>query len=168
MGKCRPWVTLFNNEINSESRRIRSCGGGRSNRELEDHLRRCFFDHESTTNDNVEYTHVPLSKPYRGANSTSVMIYRVTNCTTGKYQMTYTPTVRGYYQVSLMTNAVEAVQTVQLMSDGHLGGNLTLTEGRWYLNTFLPTRWPVSPSVLLRNLTDLNALTNLNTVSISR
>ena len=73
------------------------------------------------------YTVVPLSRPYLGDNATSVTIYKVENCTAGKYLVTYTPNVRGYYQISLRTLSVNEVQFVEILSEGDLGGNYTLT-----------------------------------------
>jgi hypothetical protein len=72
-------------------------------------------------------TTVPLSRPYLGANLTSVEIHRLKNCTTGKYLVTYHPVIRGYYQINLMTNSVDEVQYVEFLSEGGLGGNYTLT-----------------------------------------
>eukprot|EP01037_Dinobryon_pediforme_P044473 gene44473-56271_t len=70
---------------------------------------------------------ITLNKPYRGANYSSVAVYRTANCTTGNYLISYQPSIRGYYRLNVQTNAVDPVQVVDIFSQGNLGGNFTLT-----------------------------------------
>ena len=49
------------------------------------------------------------------------------NCTAGKYLVQYLPEVRGFYHVSIQVPSVQEVQLIEIVSDGNLGGNFTLT-----------------------------------------
>jgi hypothetical protein len=76
---------------------------------------------------------VPLSRPYIGDSITvgsPVNVYKLFNCTTGKYRVTYTPAVRGFYTINVLTKSVNEIQYFEFYSDqsyGNLNGTFTLT-----------------------------------------
>ena len=72
-------------------------------------------------------TKVPLSRPYLGKSSSSFQVYKIHNCTTGKYTVSYKPDVSGYYSINVSTQNVNEVQQVEFLSTGNLRGNYTLT-----------------------------------------
>ena len=72
-------------------------------------------------------TKVPLSRPYLGKSSSSFQVYKIHNCSTGKYTVIYKPDVSGYYSIKVNTQDVNEVQQVEFLSTGNLRGNYTLT-----------------------------------------
>ena len=86
------------------------------------------FNVVTMTRSNTYYTIVPLSRAYLGDTSSSLSVYKLSpNCTAGKYLVQYLPEVRGFYHVSIQVPSVQEVQLIEIVSDGNLGGNFTLT-----------------------------------------
>jgi hypothetical protein len=59
---------------------------------------------------------IPLSRPFLGDSTQNFSVYKVDNCTTGKYLVTYFPQVRGQYRLKLETQAVSGVRYVEIRS----------------------------------------------------
>jgi hypothetical protein len=123
------------------------------------------FDYSGTN------TTVPLSRPFLGSTTSSFEVYKLSNCSTGKYTVTYTPEVRGYYEINVLTQSVAEVQQVQFLSIGGLGGNYTLTvtsvvDGSLISQTSSVLYLGSSPSSELQIQMALN-LTLLGSVSVS-
>ena len=122
------------------------------------------------------YTVLPLSRPYLGASLTHVTVYKVLNCTTGKYAVTYTPKIRGTYLIHVQTLSVNEIQQVQFYTSGSgtLTGNYTLsitttdvTTGRSVQGTTRVLPLGATPATATQITAALNALTNLGGVSVT-
>ena len=50
---------------------------------------------------NLGHSVLPLARPYLGPSFTHLPVYRLRNCTTGSYLVTYTPWIRGAYRVNV-------------------------------------------------------------------
>ena len=70
---------------------------------------------------------VPLSRPYLGNDLSPFDVYKITNCTTGKYRITYTPKIRGRYNINILTKSVNEVQFFEIYADQNLNGVFKLT-----------------------------------------
>lgn len=115
---------------------------------------------------------IPLSRPYLGANISNAIVHKVINCTTGTYSASYSPSIRGLYSISVKTPSVDEVQLVQFKSSGLLNGSYTLTVSATSLGVsqtqttaplFLGSKQSSGAAVQ----SALNALTNLNSVSVN-
>ena len=122
------------------------------------------------------HTVVPLARPYLGPSVTNVPVYRLRNCSTGSYLVTYAPFVRGTYQVNVQVPAVNEVQQVAFYTTGtgSLGGNYTLTAavtnpstGLTTAATTAPLLLGATPSTAAQVQAALNGLSNLAGVTVS-
>ncbi|CAM6003542.1 unnamed protein product, partial [Sphagnum balticum] len=72
-------------------------------------------------------TTVPLERRYKGSSGTNISIYKTDQCVTGTYRLSYTPSVRGLYNIFVRTPSLNEVQIITFFSFGGLGGNYTLS-----------------------------------------
>ena len=121
---------------------------------------------------NISHTVLPLSRPYLGASLTRFTVYKLLNCTTGKYAVTYTPKIRGTYLIHVQTLSINEIQRVQFYTSGSgtLTGNYTLsiattdaTTGLAVQGTTRALQLGSSPATVVQITAALNALTNLGT-----
>jgi hypothetical protein len=117
-------------------------------------------------------TTVPLGRPFLGQSNSNFLVFKLSNCSTGKYTVTYTPKVRGYYNINILTENVNEVQKIEFLTNGALGGNYTLTvtsvvSGQLIAQTSSILQLGTNPSSELQIEKALN-LTLLGTVAVSR
>ena len=124
----------------------------------------------------LQYTVIPLSRPYLGASLIHTTVYKLLNCTTGKYAVTYTPKIRGNYLIHVQTMSINEIQQVQFytVGSGTLTGNYTLsitttdiTTGRNVQGTTRALQLGSTPSTVTQITAALNALTNLGGVTVT-
>lgn len=116
-------------------------------------------------------TTVPLRRPYLGKSNSNFEVFKLSNCSTGKYTVTYTPKVRGYYNINILTQNVNEVQKVEFLTSGGLSGNYTLTvtsvvDGQLIAQTSTVLQLGSTSSSALQIETALK-LTLLGTVAVS-
>ena len=121
-------------------------------------------------------TKLPLARPYLGPTTSNFRVYKLLNCTTGRYSVSYRPTVRGAYLVHIQTPSVSEVQAVSFYTTGRgsLTGNYTLTAtttdattGLTVAHTTPPLLLGTVPSNPSQLTTALSSLPNLAGVTVA-
>lgn len=117
-------------------------------------------------------SYVPIARPYLGRSANGLSVYRVLNCTTGKYVVSYPSLVRGAYSIEVRTPAVDEVQQVFFSTSSSLNGSYTLSVtatslGRTTTLTTTPLYLGSSLSSAAAVLSAINALTNVAAVSVN-
>jgi hypothetical protein len=70
---------------------------------------------------------VPLKSMYLGKDLVDQTIYKIVECETGKYTSTYTPKVKGTYEINVMQRKKSEKQTVKILADSRLGGSFKIS-----------------------------------------
>jgi hypothetical protein len=128
-------------------------------------------DYGAFDTSNASHSIITLNRPYLGDTVLNQSVYKLLNCTTGLYRVTYKPNLRGHYEVDLRTNSINEVQYVDLFSLGNLGGSYTIAVSAM-VDGDIVTRSTDSLSAVISCSKAaielaLNSLTNIDVVSVN-